>query len=49
MILLRDLRYVRRGTRDLDASARFARDILGLEPADIPEYRDQEQSGAKGA
>ena len=33
MILLRDLRYVRLGTRDLDAAARFARDILGLEPA----------------
>jgi 2,3-dihydroxy-p-cumate/2,3-dihydroxybenzoate 3,4-dioxygenase len=33
MILLRDLRYVRLGTRDLDASAAFARDILGLEPA----------------
>jgi catechol 2,3-dioxygenase-like lactoylglutathione lyase family enzyme len=33
VILLRDLRYVRLGTRDLDASARFARDILGLEPA----------------
>jgi len=33
MILLRDIRYVRLGTRDLDAAARFARDILGLEPA----------------
>jgi 2,3-dihydroxy-p-cumate/2,3-dihydroxybenzoate 3,4-dioxygenase len=33
MILLREIRYVRLGTRDLDASARFARDILGLEPA----------------
>ena len=33
MILLRDIRYVRLGTRDLDASARFARDVLGLEPA----------------
>jgi 2,3-dihydroxy-p-cumate/2,3-dihydroxybenzoate 3,4-dioxygenase len=32
MILLRDIRYVRLGTRDLDAAARFARDILGLEP-----------------
>ena len=32
MILLRDLRYVRL-KRDLDASARFARDILGLEAA----------------
>jgi len=32
MIFLRDLRYVRLGTRDLDASARFARDILGLAP-----------------
>jgi len=33
VILLRDIRYVRLGTRDLDAAARFARDILGLEPA----------------
>ncbi len=33
MIHLRDIRYVRLGTRDLDESARFARDILGLEPA----------------
>lgn len=33
MILLRDIRYVRLGTRDLDAAANFARDILGLEPA----------------
>ncbi len=33
MIHLRDIRYVRLGTRDLDAAARFARDILGLEPA----------------
>jgi 2,3-dihydroxy-p-cumate/2,3-dihydroxybenzoate 3,4-dioxygenase len=33
MIFLRDIRYVRLGTRDLDAAARFARDILGLEPA----------------
>lgn len=33
MIHLRDIRYVRLGTRDLDACARFARDILGLEPA----------------
>lgn len=33
MIFLRDIRYVRLGTRDLDESARFARDILGLEPA----------------
>lgn len=33
MIRLRDIRYVRLGTRDLDAAARFARDILGLEPA----------------
>jgi len=33
MILLRDIRFVRLGTRDLDASAAFARDILGLEPA----------------
>jgi catechol 2,3-dioxygenase-like lactoylglutathione lyase family enzyme len=33
VILLRDIRYVRLGTRDLDTSARFARDILGLEPA----------------
>lgn len=33
MIQLRDIRYVRLGTRDLDAAARFARDILGLEPA----------------
>jgi 2,3-dihydroxy-p-cumate/2,3-dihydroxybenzoate 3,4-dioxygenase len=33
VIHLRDLRYVRLGTRDLDASASFARDILGLEPA----------------
>lgn len=33
MIFLRDIRYVRLGTRDLDAAAAFARDILGLEPA----------------
>jgi 2,3-dihydroxy-p-cumate/2,3-dihydroxybenzoate 3,4-dioxygenase len=33
MIFLRDIRYVRLGTRDLDSAARFARDILGLEPA----------------
>jgi 2,3-dihydroxy-p-cumate/2,3-dihydroxybenzoate 3,4-dioxygenase len=33
MIFLRDIRYVRLGTRDLDAAARFARDVLGLEPA----------------
>jgi len=33
VIHLRDIRYVRLGTRDLDESARFARDILGLEPA----------------
>jgi 2,3-dihydroxy-p-cumate/2,3-dihydroxybenzoate 3,4-dioxygenase len=33
MIFLRDIRYVRLGTSDLDAAARFARDILGLEPA----------------
>jgi len=33
VIHLRDIRYVRLGTRDLDAAARFARDILGLEPA----------------
>jgi 2,3-dihydroxy-p-cumate/2,3-dihydroxybenzoate 3,4-dioxygenase len=33
MIFLRDIRYVRLGTRDLDAAARFARDMLGLEPA----------------
>lgn len=33
MIFLRDICYVRLGTRDLDASARFARDVLGLEPA----------------
>ena len=33
VIFLRDIRYVRLGTRDLDAAARFARDILGLEPA----------------
>ena len=32
MILLRGIRYVRLGTRDLDASAGFARDILGLGP-----------------
>ena len=35
MIFLRDLRYVRLGTRDLDASARFARDFFGLE-RDVP-------------
>ncbi|HEX9784424.1 MAG TPA: VOC family protein [Opitutaceae bacterium] len=29
MIFLRDVRYVRLGTRDLDAAANFARDILG--------------------
>ena len=39
MILLRDIRYVRLGTRDLDASARFARDILGLEPAGCAQRR----------
>ncbi|MGH8688488.1 MAG: VOC family protein [Burkholderiales bacterium] len=33
MILLRDIRYVRLGTRDLDAAASFARHVLGLEPA----------------
>jgi 2,3-dihydroxy-p-cumate/2,3-dihydroxybenzoate 3,4-dioxygenase len=33
MIRLHDIRYVRLGTRDLDASARFARAILGLEEA----------------
>lgn len=33
MIFLRDIRYVRLGTRDLDAAAIFARDVLGLEPA----------------
>jgi hypothetical protein len=33
MILLRDIRYVRPGTRNLDASANCARDILVLEPA----------------
>lgn len=31
MILFRDIRYVRRGTRDLDACAAFAREILGLD------------------
>lgn len=33
MIQLRDIRYVRLGTRDLDAAANFARHVLGLEPA----------------
>ncbi|MET0202881.1 MAG: VOC family protein [Casimicrobiaceae bacterium] len=33
MIDLNDIRYVRLGTRDLDAAARYATSILGLEPA----------------
>ena len=33
MIDLRDIRYVRLGTRDLDAASRYATRILGLEPA----------------
>jgi 2,3-dihydroxy-p-cumate/2,3-dihydroxybenzoate 3,4-dioxygenase len=33
MIQLRDIRYVRLGTRDLDGAASFARHVLGLEPA----------------
>jgi 2,3-dihydroxy-p-cumate/2,3-dihydroxybenzoate 3,4-dioxygenase len=33
MIDLKDIRYVRLGTRDLDAAARYATSILGLEPA----------------
>ena len=33
MIDLRDIRYVRLGTRDLDAAARYATSILGLEEA----------------
>jgi 2,3-dihydroxy-p-cumate/2,3-dihydroxybenzoate 3,4-dioxygenase len=33
MIQLRDIRYVRLGTRDLDGAANFARQVLGLEPA----------------
>ena len=33
MIRLHDIRYVRLGTRDLDAAARFATAILGLEDA----------------
>jgi hypothetical protein len=34
--LLRSIRYVRLGTRNLDASARFARDILRLGPDQLP-------------
>jgi 2,3-dihydroxy-p-cumate/2,3-dihydroxybenzoate 3,4-dioxygenase len=33
VIDLRDIRYVRLGTRDLEAAARYATTILGLEPA----------------
>lgn len=33
MIQLQDIRYVRIGTRDLDAASRFAQDYLGLMPA----------------
>jgi 2,3-dihydroxy-p-cumate/2,3-dihydroxybenzoate 3,4-dioxygenase len=33
VIALRDIRYVRLGTRDLDAASRYATRILGLEPA----------------
>ena len=33
MIDLRDIRYVRLGTRDVDAASRYATTILGLEPA----------------
>ena len=33
MIGLHDIRYVRLGTRDLDAASRYATRILGLEPA----------------
>jgi 2,3-dihydroxy-p-cumate/2,3-dihydroxybenzoate 3,4-dioxygenase len=32
VIDLLDIRYVRLGTRDLDGAARFASDLLGLEP-----------------
>src|SRR5687767_8776740 len=33
VIALHDIRYVRLGTRDLDAASRYATRILGLEPA----------------
>jgi 2,3-dihydroxy-p-cumate/2,3-dihydroxybenzoate 3,4-dioxygenase len=34
MIHLNDIRYVRLGTRDLDAASRYAETVLGLEPAE---------------
>lgn len=40
MIDLLDIRYVRLGTRDLDAADRFARDVVGLELA-------REEAGAR--
>lgn len=40
MIDLLDIRYVRLGTRDLDAADRFAREVVGLEAA-------REEAGAR--
>lgn len=34
MINLRDIRYVRLGTRDLDGASRYACEVVGLEPGD---------------
>ena len=40
LIDLLDIRYVRLGTRDLDAADRFAREVVGLEFA-------REEAGAR--
>lgn len=47
VIHLRDIRYVRLGTQDLDAAARFARDILGLEPAGCDNHARYFRSDAR--